>query len=127
MARATWALDASVWTVPDDRQFRGVEFALCNYLVAATTRGLKRVTVVPVVTVVTVVVDGVAVVAGVVVIVVVAVVASLEQPAPTIISRATAVAEVRMFRMAPPGRACAVLPRVGWSTVRGIANLRRDR
>lgn len=44
---ATWALDASVWTVPDDRQFRGVEFALCNYLVAATTRGLKRVTVVP--------------------------------------------------------------------------------
>jgi hypothetical protein len=39
--------DAFVWTVPDDRQFRGQEFALCNYLVNATTRGLKRVTVVP--------------------------------------------------------------------------------
>ncbi|MFO0934228.1 MAG: sialate O-acetylesterase [Planctomycetota bacterium] len=39
--------DAFVWTVADDRQFRGQEFALCNYLVNPATRGLKRVTVVP--------------------------------------------------------------------------------
>lgn len=39
--------DAFVWTVTDDRQFRGQEFALCNYLVNPATRGLKRVTVVP--------------------------------------------------------------------------------
>jgi hypothetical protein len=39
--------DAFVWTVADDRQFRGQEFALCNYLVSPTTRGVKRVTVVP--------------------------------------------------------------------------------
>lgn len=43
-----WVADASVWTVPDDRQFRGQELALCNYLVNATTRGVKRLTVVPV-------------------------------------------------------------------------------
>lgn len=42
-----WTLDASVWNVPDDRQFRGQEVALCNYLVDPATRGLKRITVVP--------------------------------------------------------------------------------
>jgi|GEM_PF-1724965 len=41
-----WTSDASVWTVPDDRQFRGQEIALCNYLVNPATRGLQRITVV---------------------------------------------------------------------------------
>jgi sialate O-acetylesterase len=44
-----WDMDASVWTIPDDRQFRGQETTLCNYLVDPATRGLDRITVVPLV------------------------------------------------------------------------------